>query len=210
MQRDKIAITEIYEASDVEPPTFPKYTTQILNLANQNSQGTRPAVVGQMTELIKESDPDSFEEWKAWYLERYPDAIERARVRIKDHVQKLRKAIDKIDDELIEKWVEDLVLVKTAEGLLIQNAVLEYLAETFGKSLMPSTSEEESRGIDGHIGDIRISVKPESYRSKTSTKHERFDAAMVYYKTTKKYLHIVYDAQDFMPRADSSQTAPSE
>lgn len=32
---------------------FPKYTTQIMNLANQNAQGTRPAVVGQMSELIQ-------------------------------------------------------------------------------------------------------------------------------------------------------------
>lgn len=28
---------------------FPKYTTQILNLANQNAQGTRPRVVGQLS-----------------------------------------------------------------------------------------------------------------------------------------------------------------
>ena len=32
---------------------FPKYTTQIMNLANQNAQGTRPNVVGQMSELIE-------------------------------------------------------------------------------------------------------------------------------------------------------------
>ena len=33
---------------------FPKYTTQLINLANQNAGGTRPRVVGQMSELIKE------------------------------------------------------------------------------------------------------------------------------------------------------------
>jgi len=33
-------------------PEFPKYTTQIMNLANQNSHGTRPNVVGQMSALI--------------------------------------------------------------------------------------------------------------------------------------------------------------
>jgi hypothetical protein len=48
-----------------------------MNLANQNSQGTRPEVVGQMPELTQESDPDNFEEWKRWYTERYPDAVER-------------------------------------------------------------------------------------------------------------------------------------
>ncbi len=35
---------------------FPKYTTQLMNLANQNSQGTRPKVVGQMSDLIQEFD----------------------------------------------------------------------------------------------------------------------------------------------------------
>jgi hypothetical protein len=36
------------------PPEFPKYATQLLNLANQNAQGTRPKIVGQMSELIQE------------------------------------------------------------------------------------------------------------------------------------------------------------
>ena len=33
---------------------FPKYTSQLINWANQNAQGTRPAVVGQMSELFPE------------------------------------------------------------------------------------------------------------------------------------------------------------
>lgn len=33
---------------------FPKYTSQLINWANQNAQGTRPVVVGQMSELFPE------------------------------------------------------------------------------------------------------------------------------------------------------------
>ena len=33
---------------------FPKYTSQLMNLANQNAQGTRPKVVGQLSDLIQE------------------------------------------------------------------------------------------------------------------------------------------------------------
>ncbi|PSQ98552.1 MAG: restriction endonuclease [Bacteroidetes bacterium QS_9_68_14] len=197
MTRDRVLASEIYEASDISPPDFPKYTTQIMNLANQNSQGTRPKVVGQMSELIQESDPDNFEEWKRWYTERYPDAIERATKKIAGQVEKLEEAIEKIDEALIREWVEDLVLLKTAEGLLIQRAVFEHLAEVFGASYRPSTSEEEARGIDGYVEGAPVSVKPESYKSKTSVKHEDIDAAMVFYKKTKKYLHIVYDEDDF-------------
>ena len=33
---------------------FPKYTTQLMNLANQNAQGTRPKVVGTLSEIFQE------------------------------------------------------------------------------------------------------------------------------------------------------------
>jgi hypothetical protein len=53
--------------ADIDPE-FPKYTTQIMNTANQNSQGTRPATVGQLNEIIeeyKEQYPEGdFEDWR--------------------------------------------------------------------------------------------------------------------------------------------------
>ena len=48
----KLTNEEIREYFDIESPEFPKYVTQILNLANRNAQGTRPKVVGQMSNLI--------------------------------------------------------------------------------------------------------------------------------------------------------------
>lgn len=45
---------EIQRLLDIPDPNFPKYTTQILNLANQNAQGTRPKVVGQLIERTYE------------------------------------------------------------------------------------------------------------------------------------------------------------
>ena len=43
---------EAYNQSDKY--VFPKYTSQLINWANQNAQGTRPRVVGQMSELFPE------------------------------------------------------------------------------------------------------------------------------------------------------------
>ena len=57
---------------------FPKYTTQIINLANQNSGGTRPKVVGQMSELIKEFPGNNYLDWVNWYQKQMPNAIEDA------------------------------------------------------------------------------------------------------------------------------------
>ncbi|MBU1345210.1 MAG: MjaI family restriction endonuclease [Proteobacteria bacterium] len=48
----KLKNDEIKKLLGVDSSDFPKYSTQILNLANQNAQGTRPAVVGQMSELM--------------------------------------------------------------------------------------------------------------------------------------------------------------
>ena len=42
---------------------FPKYTTQLINLANQNAQGTRPKVVGQMSDLIQEFGGKKYDDW---------------------------------------------------------------------------------------------------------------------------------------------------
>ena len=52
----KLRITNQELAADLSgcALAFPKYTTQLMNLANQNAQGTRPSVVGQMSELIQE------------------------------------------------------------------------------------------------------------------------------------------------------------
>ena len=49
----KLKIKNAELVSDIvgEVNEFPKYTTQLINLANQNAQGTRPIVVGQMSDL---------------------------------------------------------------------------------------------------------------------------------------------------------------
>lgn len=64
----KIYNDEIQDIVIGEVPDFPKYTTQILNLANQNAQGTRPKVVGQMSDLIQEFDGRAIDEWIDWIV----------------------------------------------------------------------------------------------------------------------------------------------
>ena len=96
-QKIKIKYDEIQDIVVGEVPVYPKYATQILNLANQNAQGTRPKVVGQMSDLIQEFDGEKVEEWIDWYEKRYPDAREKAADRVEDMIEKLKESIDKID-----------------------------------------------------------------------------------------------------------------
>ncbi len=176
-----------------EEKKFPKYTTQIINLANQNAQGTRPKVVGQLSELIQQCPDKSYEGWRRWYLERYPDAIEKATKKISRMIEKMREAMDLIDEKMVREWVEDLVITKTAKGLIIQEIILKTLADSVGCKWRLATPEEESKNIDGFIGSTPISIKPITYRSKKPTVREEIDVEMIFYKETDRYLYIYHN-----------------
>ena len=181
---------------------FPKYTTQLINIANQNAQGTRPKVVGQMSELIKKCPNKTYEGWKNWYLEKHPKAIDNATDKIMDMIIKMRKAMQSIDRDMIKEWVDDLVIDKTAEGLIIQEIVLKTIAERKGVDYRSATPKEESQNIDGYIGNQPIQVKSVSYLSKKSSVREEISVPIVYYKKTEKYLYIHYGKKNSGSRMD--------
>ena len=173
---------------------FPKYTTQIINQANQNNQATRPKVVGQMSELSQECPYNSYEGWKEWYLERYPDAIDNATDKAYEGVINLRNAIKLIDRDMVKEWVTDLVITKTAEGLIFQEAILEYIADIEKTTYRLSTAEEESKGIDGFIGNKPVQVKSITYTTKRALP-EDIPCDIIYYdkgSRGSKYLKIYY------------------
>lgn len=173
--------------------SFPKYTSQLINWANQNAQGTRPVVVGQMSELfpkfMNSGMEITIENWRKWYTEKHPEAFENATDKIFAQVQNLRNAIPLIDREMVEKWVQDLVINKTFNGMYVQKAILASLAEKRGTTYRLATPEEESIGIDGYVGEIPYSVKPDTYKT-MGRLSETIDVKMIYYSKTKTNLKI--------------------
>jgi len=185
----KIKTDEIRKLMEIDNPRFPKYATQIINLANQNAQATRPKVVGQMSELIKEFTGRTLEEWEQWYLERYPDSIDEATKKILGMIDNFRDVINQIDESMIRQWVRDLVIVKTFIGLKFQEAVLKKIAEKFNTRYRLSEPEEESRGIDGYIGEIPVSIKPVTYQFKKMLS-EKIEVYVIYYEKQKDGIKI--------------------
>ena len=185
----KIKNEEIRTLLEIESPEFPRYVTQLLNLANQNAQATRPKVVGQMSELIKEFNGRTIEEWEKWYLERYPDAIDKATEKIFRMIENFKGAIEKIDRNMVRQWVWDLVIVKTFLGLRFQEAILRKISEKFGLDYRLASPEEEKEGIDGYIGNIPVSLKPESYDLKKLLP-EKLNAYVIYYEKQKDGLKV--------------------
>ncbi len=172
---------------------FPKYTSQLINWANQNAQGTRPVVVGQMSELFPEfvasGEEITIENWRNWYTERHPDAFDKATDKIFAQVQNLRNAIPLIDREMVMHWVEDLVVNKTFNGMYVQKAILASLAEKKRTTFRLATPAEDSVGIDGYVGETPYSVKPDTYKT-MGRLSESIDVKMIYYTKTKTGLKI--------------------
>lgn len=175
---------------------FPKYTSQLINWANQNAQGTRAKIVGQMSDLFPEyqsrEENISLDKWELWYLERYPNAIENATDKIFEQIKNLQQAIKLIDRNLIKNWVKDLVISKTYNGLYVQQAILASLAAKLKKSYRLANPSEESIGIDGYVGDIPYSIKPNTYKTMNRLS-EKIDVKMIYYAKTKTGLAIEVD-----------------
>jgi hypothetical protein len=188
----KLSNEEIRKCLDIESLEFPRYTTQLLNLANQNAQGTRPRVVGQMSELIQHFTGKTLTEWERWYLKRKPDAIKNATEKILHMVENLREAIEKIDRDMIEQWVRDLVVVKTFMGLRFQEAILKKGAEIKGQDYHLSDFTEESKGIDGYIGGIPVSIKPDTYKTKSALR-ENIEVKTIYYEKVKNGIQVDYE-----------------
>ena len=173
--------------------SFPKYTSQLINWANQNAQGTRPKVVGQMSELFPEfvskTEHVAIEYWKRFYVMQHPDAFKEATDKIYAQIENLRDAIQLIDRDMVQRWVEDLIINKTFNGMYVQKAILASLADLKDTDYRLATPDEEAKGIDGYVGEVAYSVKPDTYKTMNRLS-ETIDVKMIYYTKTKTGLKI--------------------
>lgn len=196
-KNNKIVIKnkEIAEEIIGEKKEFPKYVSPLLNLANKFAHGTRPEVVGQMTELIEECPDKSYEGWVNWYKNKYSRNLEDASEKISQMIEEFKKVLDSIDKEIIIKWVEDLTLDKTYIGLKLQKVIIKKVADFLKKQYRFSNPEEEAKGIDGFIGEMAVSVKPLTYKTKEEL-IEEIEARIIYYDKKKSEVEI--DVTNFL------------
>ena len=196
MKKVKISNSDIEKLSNASQYPFPKYATQIINLLNSNAQGTRPAVVGQMSELIQEFDGKTLEEWIEWYSSKQPDAVTKATDKIFNMYQLMSEAFAAIDRPMIEAWVKDLVYNKTYCGLKFQSAIIAFLAGQYNKDWRLANVEEEARGIDGFVGDTPVQIKSSTYKLEARLGENR-EIPIVYYDKKKDGISIEFDPSLF-------------
>ena len=188
-----ISNAELSALNDITNPEFHKYTSQLINWANQNAQGTRPKIVGQLSDLFPAYQASTYNvaisDWKEWYTEKYPGAIEEATDKIFNQVENLKEAIKLIDKSMVRKWVEDLVISKTFSGMYVQRAILAKISDMRKEPFRLASPEEESKGIDGYVGDTAYSIKPVTYKT-MGRLSESIDIKMIYYSKKKSGLLV--------------------
>ena len=196
MKKFKISNETISDLSNAPQYEFPKYVTQVINLVNSNAGGTRPKVVGQMSELIKEFDGRTIDEWIEWYNNRYPSAVNDATEKIWTMYEAMKGAFNTITKEMVENWVKDLVYSKTFCGLKFQTAIISAIASQLNKEWREATPEEEAQGIDGFIGNKPLQVKAVTYKLEARLS-ETIEVPIVYYDKKKDGINIEYNPTDF-------------
>jgi hypothetical protein len=149
-----------------------------------------------MSELICEFSGRTVKEWEDWYLSRYGDRLTIAREKIQSMVAKLKEAVNLIDDQMIDAWLRDLVIVKTFAGLRFQEAILVEVAGKFNMNYRLAAPDEEAKGIDGFVGGIAVSIKPNTYKSKSQLQ-EQLPSVIIYYEKVKNDLRVEFDETRF-------------
>lgn len=194
--KKKIYNQIVEELSNAEAYDFPKYTTQIINLVNSNAQGTRPAVVGQMSELIQAFPGKSLAQWIEWYSAQQPNAVNNATEKIWSKLQEMKEAVALIDKPMVEAWVKDLVYTKTYCGLKFQEAILAYLAREYNTTYRLANIEEEAQGIDGYLNDKPAQIKSITYKQEALLA-EVINVPIIFYDKKKDGINIEFEPNDF-------------
>jgi len=162
----------------------------VINLANQFSQATRPKHVGQMSDLIQKfretCDSHDVTDWEKYY--NGEDKIKEATEKNWKYIQEIKKNLDKLTKEDVYNWIRDLIINKTHSGLQIQLDVLKLSCNE--KPYRLATPEEESKGIDGFIGDEPVSIKPNTYKKTIEYGKEKIPYRIIFYTKGTKGIKI--------------------
>lgn len=144
---------------------------RILNYACQTYQLSRPSKVGAVMALIRECQPQSFEEWEAWYFDNaYTVARPPTRITSESLKELGERLYAKITEVVIPEWeaafreltekdcidyIYNLTINRTYDGYIREKSVVnDGLAKMF-----PGTQFEESNPELDHAGDIDYIAK---------------------------------------------------
>lgn len=172
---------------------LPRYTSQIVNLANGYAQATRAKHVGQMSELLPEyrrsTSTPTIEGFKAFHQKRCGLVAPEATRKICEMLDRMRDALQDVTPEMVAEWVDNLLYEKTFQGLTIQDTVLKQVSQSYRLA----TPDEESKGIDGWSDGEPVSIKPVSYRKTLAATQEQIPYRIIYYRVKSDGSYVIVE-----------------
>ena len=173
--------------------TLLPYIGSVINLGNSFSHATRPRNVGQLSDMIQDfrdsSYPHDVSGWEQYYDDyQGSHKIDEASDKVWEYVERIKSNLEHLTKDDVHAWVKDLIIDKTFMGLQVQLEVLKMSSN--GQSYRLATSDEESKGIDGYIGDEPVSIKPNTYKKTIEAGKESIPYRIIYYRNTKKGLVV--------------------
>ncbi|AHG00838.1 hypothetical protein HALLA_09690 [Halostagnicola larsenii XH-48] len=121
----------------------------------------------------------------AYYNERYNGKVkvQRSAKKTYEMVENMREAIDLITYDMVEQWVEDLILYKSYMGFDAREVILPKLGRELQMGSRLASPEEMSEGISGYLGDQPICLRSLKH-DKGPAMYEDAGVPVVYYEET--------------------------
>jgi hypothetical protein len=141
----------------------------ILNNAYNQSCNCGTKVLGDMSEITSSFEGGSYDDFIEYYY-RVHDGKKRRRQAVKrmaeNIIKRVRAVGGDVPDSKAVKWSNRYIhsmLVNSYRGFMDEARAIELVADELGEEWRVASSDEESDGIDGYIGDQSVQVKPLSY-----------------------------------------------
>ena len=154
-----------------------------ISLANKQKQATIPSKVGKVHGMFRGRRFRSLNEYRKFYLSKYPRTINKAVDEILEDFKRFGLPLKKRQEhkKYVRLFVEELVINQSYRGLKVQEVIFVKMSNILKQDYRWSTDKEDSSGIDGFIGDIPISIKPISSNEKKKAGVKR-----TYYSVNEK------------------------
>lgn len=162
------------------------------------SQAAKPKNIGQMSELacdfIEQNPKADHEDWIEYYNSNFPGIFDECFDMFRKYVCKCwPEYFSCTEEELLlddkfnlnlYNYFYNLVFIKTFYGFYYQEFIFTELSKIENKVYKKSSVKEDAAHIDGYLGTMKCSIKPESWRIHSNMSPIKIsdDIKMIYYE----------------------------
>lgn len=174
---------------------WPKYATQLLNIATQNSKATHAKTNGSVKEMWlkmrSKGINGTLDNWTKFYQQERGGEQNLIEAGQKVYAMLQKMGIPWITEEMCIDYIKELVYNKTHMGLGGEEMAIQAVARYYGKTYRFSNAKEEAQGIDGWVGDKPVQVKPEGsvFKGHVHNHPDKDKVLLVTYKKTTCFIH---------------------